>query len=139
MTKHKDKALAMTAAQMTAVAICSLLWTGLAVTTRYTHTITPSPSPSQCAHHPLLFSPSPVCRLSSPPLPPTHPIVSLLLLLCDRNPDLSVLMDPVHIGAMAYTGLVTSAFAVVVESVALSYVPVEVTLTHICLRHPKPS
>jgi hypothetical protein len=39
-------------------------------------------------------------------------------------------MDPVHIGAMAYTGLVTSAFAVVVESVALSYVPVEVTHTH---------
>lgn len=57
--------------------------------------------------------------LSSPPSLPPY-----------RNPDLSVLADPVHLGAMAYTGLVTSAFAVVIESVALSYVPVEVRPNH---------
>lgn len=41
--------------------------------------------------------------------------------------DLSVLMDTAHIASIAYTGLITSAFAVVLESIALAFVSAEET------------
>ena len=41
--------------------------------------------------------------------------------------DLSVLADPAHAASLLYTGLVTSAFAVVLESIALAFVPAEET------------
>ncbi len=41
--------------------------------------------------------------------------------------DLSILLDPAHAASLLYTGLVTSAFAVVLESIALAFVPAEET------------
>jgi drug/metabolite transporter (DMT)-like permease len=42
-------------------------------------------------------------------------------------PDLTVLTEPFHAVALGYTGIVTSALAVVLESIALAYVPAEET------------
>lgn len=42
-------------------------------------------------------------------------------------PDTTILQDPAHAAALVYTGVVTSALAVVLESIALTYVPAEET------------
>lgn len=42
-----------------------------------------------------------------------------------RMPDLTPLEDWPHVAALLYTGLITSALMVVLEAVALAYVPVE--------------
>lgn len=47
--------------------------------------------------------------------------------LFQHIPDLSVLADPIHGATLAYTGVVTSALAVVLESIALAFVPAEET------------
>lgn len=41
--------------------------------------------------------------------------------------DLSILADPAHAASLLYTGLITSAFAVVLESIALAFVSAEET------------
>ncbi len=44
-----------------------------------------------------------------------------------KMPDISTLYDPVNLAALFYTGVVTSAFAVVAESVALAHISAEET------------
>ena len=73
-------------------------------------------------------------RLSTPH--PTHPIFLLPPQTTptpkknkktNRTPDLTVLWEPTNIAALVYTGVITSALAVVAESVALAHVTAEET------------
>jgi len=47
--------------------------------------------------------------------------------LTAKTPDFSVLYEPINLAALFYTGVITSAFAVVAESVALAHISAEET------------
>lgn len=130
MSQNKDQALAMTAAQMLGVFACAFIWVSFTLTAKCV-------VPPLCAAASLCVC---GCRSLFWTLPadrPTALVRSLTQLTIhpnknhnntkNRTPDLSVLWEPTNIAALVYTGIITSALAVVAESVALAHVSAEET------------